>query len=52
MIGRNVFIVVTLAVVFGVSCSRVAPESVDDSHAITEAYNEWVRAVNAKDIDW
>jgi uncharacterized protein (TIGR02246 family) len=52
MVGRNVFIVVALAVVTGVSCSKVAPESADDAHAITEAYDEWVRAVNAKDIEW
>jgi hypothetical protein len=36
MIGRNVFMVVALAVVIGVSCSKVASESVDDAHAITE----------------
>ena len=52
MVRRNVFIVVALAVVIGVSCSKVEPESVDDAHAITEAYYEWVRANNAHDIEW
>jgi ketosteroid isomerase-like protein len=52
MVRRNVFIVVALAVVIGVSCSKVAQESVDDAHVITEAYDEWVRAVNAHDIEW
>ncbi len=36
MAGRNVLIVVALAVVIGVSCSKVASEPVDDAHAITD----------------
>lgn len=51
MLKRIVFTVGLLVVSIGVASDN-APDSSSAARLIESAYGEWVRATNAKDIDW
>ena len=48
---RQIVLIVAVIVVC-VSCSKEQPAQIDDADYINNAYNEWVKSVDAKDIEW